>query len=78
MNAKVIIPIAAGAAIVGGVFVSVPPENRRIEWPILGTLTGVTAIICAMLLYRGGFKPPALTNDIPTGNAKIIPFRRAA
>jgi len=50
---KIIIPVALGAAIVGSVFVSVPPENRRIEWPILGTLTGITAVIGIIMLRQG-------------------------
>ena len=79
MNAaKIIIPVAIGAAIVGGAFASVPRENRHVEWPIMGAMTGIAAIISVMLLRQSGFKPPAVVDDIPGGNAQIIPFPRAA
>jgi len=79
MNAaKIIIPVVAGAAILGGTFISVPPENRKVEWLILGTLTGIGAIIAILLLRHDGFRPPAITQDNPAGWATIIPFRRAA
>jgi hypothetical protein len=79
MNAaKIVIPVAVGAAIIGGAVVSVPRENRHVEWPIMGTITGIAAIVSVLLLRKSGFKPPALINDIPGGNAQIIPFPRAA
>jgi hypothetical protein len=72
------VPIVVGIAILGGVLASVPPEDRAVQWPILGGLSAAGLTVAALILYHAGVATPPTGTGIRSTGAAIIPFRRAA
>lgn len=75
MNAAAIaVPLVAGAVIVGATFASVPPQDRRVHWPVLGGVTVLAVAAAVLVLRRGGIPVPPARKLMPETGAVVVPF----
>lgn len=73
MDARVIVLLVIGGALIGASFANVPAEDRGRDWPVMVvTFTAAGLVAVVVLRRRAGLPAPPGQRAIPVDGAEVV------